>query len=38
MSPHYKALRDGNHTSIPKEHLPEDYKAPNFNITMKKKN
>ncbi len=38
MSPHYRALRDGNQSSIPSEHLPEDYKIPTFNINMKKEN
>lgn len=30
MSPHYKALRDGNATTIPVDHLPKDYQAPPF--------
>lgn len=30
MSPHYKALRDGNTTTIPVDYLPEDYIAPGF--------
>ncbi|WP_164122037.1 MULTISPECIES: mechanosensitive ion channel family protein [Sphingobacterium] len=30
MSPHYKALRDGNATTTPVEYLPHDYKAPPF--------
>jgi len=30
MSPHYKALRDGNATTIPSAHLPKDYEAPKF--------
>ena len=30
MSPHYKALRDGNATTIPKDYLPEGYSAPPF--------
>ena len=38
MSPHYRALRDGNQSSIPAEHLPEDYKTPTFNINMRKGN
>lgn len=30
MSPHYKALRDGNLTTIPSTYLPKDYQAPTF--------
>nr|WP_262711705.1 mechanosensitive ion channel family protein [Pedobacter kyonggii] len=30
MSPHYKALRDGNATTIPADYLPKDYQAPLF--------
>jgi small-conductance mechanosensitive channel len=30
MSPHYKALRDGNQTTIPNDYLPKDYTAPPF--------
>lgn len=30
MSPHYKALRDGNATTIPQDYLPGDYLAPRF--------
>lgn len=36
MSPHYRAERDGNTTTIPEEYLSEDYKAPGFNINLKK--
>lgn len=32
LSPHYGAQRDGNHSTIPQEHLPEDYQAPWFRI------
>jgi small-conductance mechanosensitive channel len=32
MSPHYRAARDGSSTTIPADYLPEDYKAPGFNI------
>lgn len=35
MSPHYRAARDGNMTTIPESYLPEDYKAPGFNINPK---
>ena len=34
MSPHYRAARDGNTTTIPEDYLPEDYKAPGFNINL----
>lgn len=30
MSPHYKALRDGNHTTVPSAYLPKDYTPPKF--------
>jgi small-conductance mechanosensitive channel len=36
MSPHYKALRDGNATSIPPDYLPKDYTAPGF-VTQARK-
>lgn len=32
LSPHYGAHRDGNHSTIPQEHLPEDYQAPWFRL------
>lgn len=32
MSPHYGALRDGNQSTIPPEHLPRDYRPPGFRI------
>ncbi len=32
LSPHYGAHRDGNHTTIPEEHLPKDYTAPWFRL------
>lgn len=32
MSPHYTALRDGNHIQIPNDYLPDDYKTQGFNI------
>jgi small-conductance mechanosensitive channel len=34
LSPHYSQLRDGNHTSIPAAHLPGDYVAPPFRVTL----
>ncbi len=32
LSPHYRAARDGNKTTIPEDYLPEDYKTPGFNV------
>jgi small-conductance mechanosensitive channel len=32
-SPHYTALRDGNHNTIPTPYLPEGYTAPGVRIT-----
>lgn len=32
MSPHYSAMRDGNQTTIPTDHLPKNYTAPGFRI------
>lgn len=37
MSPHYKALRDGNSTTIPPGYLPKDYQAPGFVTEPRKK-
>lgn len=36
MSPHYRSERDGNMSTIPASYLPKDYKAPGFNLTIKK--
>jgi small-conductance mechanosensitive channel len=36
MSPHYRAQRDGNRSTLPEEHLPNDYQAPDFNVRVKK--
>lgn len=36
MSPHYRAARDGNTTTVPEDYLPKDYKAPGFNININK--
>jgi small-conductance mechanosensitive channel len=36
LSPHYRAERDGNMTSIPASYLSKDYKAPSFNIKVQK--
>lgn len=32
LSPHYRAARDGNQSTIPAEYLPEDYEAPSFRL------
>lgn len=32
MSPHYSALRDGNHSTVPENYLPKDYRAPGFGL------
>ena len=32
MSPHYRAARDGNQTTIPADSLPKDYRAPAFRV------
>jgi len=32
MSPHYRQLRDGSHTTIPADYLPPDYEAPAIKI------
>jgi small-conductance mechanosensitive channel len=32
MSPHYKALRDGNLSTIPADYLPKDYISPSFRV------
>lgn len=36
MSPHYRAGRDGNMSTIPGSYLPKDYKSPVFNIHIEK--
>lgn len=36
LSPHYRAARDGNMTTIPAEYLPKDYKIPGFNVKVEK--
>jgi small-conductance mechanosensitive channel len=36
LSPHYRAMRDGNMTTIPADYLPNDYKAPFFYINQLK--
>ncbi len=35
MSPHYRAARDGNTSTIPANYLPKDYEAPGFNINKR---
>lgn len=32
LSPAYSSLRDGNHSTIPANYLPEDYTAPGFQV------
>jgi small-conductance mechanosensitive channel len=34
LSPHYRAMRDGNLTTIPASYLPSDYQAPAFRLTQ----
>lgn len=36
LSPHYRAVRDGNQNTIPENYLPSDYIAPRFRITTLK--
>ena len=36
MSPHYKALRDGNNVAIPPDYLPKDYMPPAFQTQQRK--
>ncbi len=38
LSPHYRAARDGNTTTIPTNYLDKNYKAPSFNIKVEKDN
>ena len=35
MTPHYRAERDGNTTTIFKKNVPEDYKLSNFDVIIK---
>lgn len=37
LSPHYRAARDGNRTTIPNSYLPKDYETPGFTIKTSKK-
>ncbi|HUH28640.1 mechanosensitive ion channel family protein [Gelidibacter sp.] len=36
LSPHYRAQRDGNETTIPKDYRAKDYKSPSFNVNLEK--
>ncbi|MBN2742494.1 MAG: mechanosensitive ion channel [Marinilabiliaceae bacterium] len=36
MSPHYRASRDGNATTVPADYLPKDYEAPAFHVKVKR--
>ncbi len=36
LSPHYRAARDGNMSTIPESYHSKDYKAPSFNVKMEK--
>ncbi len=36
MSPHYSALRDGNHAAIPGASLPSDYRPPPFGLLWRR--
>ena len=38
MSPHYRAARDGNKTTIPENYLDKGYKTPHFNVNFKNDN
>ena len=32
LSPHYSAVRDGHHSTIPAEYLPQNYQPPSFRV------
>lgn len=36
MSPHYRAARDGNKTTIPETYLDKEYQAPEFSVKLHK--
>jgi small-conductance mechanosensitive channel len=38
LSPHYRAARDGNMSTIPADYLPKDYQVPHFNVKLDKGN
>ncbi|XPM58040.1 MAG: hypothetical protein EDM05_009785 [Leptolyngbya sp. IPPAS B-1204] len=35
LSPTYSSLRDGNHSTLPGDYLPDDYSPPSFQIQSK---
>ena len=35
LSPHYAAVRDGHHSTIPSDYLPSDYEPPAFRVDKK---
>ncbi len=37
LSPHYRAARDGNRSTIPENYLPHDYESPSFQVSMTEK-
>lgn len=37
LSPHYRAARDGNKTTIPDDYLQKDYKTPGFTVNIENK-
>lgn len=37
LSPHYRAARDGNMSTIPENYLPKDYVAPSFQVKTQSK-
>ncbi|MER3434967.1 MAG: hypothetical protein C4288_16500 [Leptolyngbya sp. ERB_1_1] len=38
LSPGYYAVRDGNHSTIPENYLPEDYASPGFRVDARSDN
>jgi len=34
MSPHYRSLRDGNHTTVPAEYLSDSYSPGSFRLNI----
>lgn len=36
MSAHYKYIRDGNRSTVPADHLPDDYVTPSFRVKTEK--
>ena len=36
LSPHYRAARDGNRSTIPESYLSNDYKVPSFQVKIEK--